>query len=73
MQCTNHPIQGVLREIQSLKLRTAPTNPFIERTPKEIGMSNFFDQLISDRAKNLGNMIILWEESIGDFWVKSNH
>jgi len=33
----------------------------------------FLDQLISNRGQNLGNIIIWWEESFGEFRVKSNH
>ena len=39
----------------------------------ELEVSNFFDQLISDRAQNLGNIIIRLEESFGEVWEKSNH
>ena len=58
-------IRWVFREIQSLELRNVTTTPFTERTSNELEMSNIFDQLISDRALNLGNTIILWEESLG--------
>ena len=60
-------IRWVLTEIQSLELWNAPTTPFKERTSNKLEMSNFFDQLISDRAQNLGNIIIWWEESFGEF------
>ena len=66
-------IQRVLREIQLLELRSALTTPFTERTLNKLEMSNFFDQLISDRAQKLGNIIIWWEESFSEFWGKSNH
>ena len=43
-----------------------------EQTAFEIEVSNFVQLLISDRAQNLGIIIIWWEESFGVFWVKSN-
>ena len=43
-----------------------------ERTAFELELSNFLPLLISDRAQNLGIIIIWWEESFGEFWVKSN-
>ena len=66
-------IRWVLSEIQSLELRNAPTTTFTERTSNELEVSNFFDQLISDRAQYFGNIIIWWEESFGELWGKSNH
>ena len=43
-----------------------------KRKSYERELSNFKDQSISDRVQNLGNIIILWEESSGEFWVESN-
>ena len=43
-----------------------------ERTSYEPELSDFMDQSISDWVQNLGNIIILCEESFGWFWVKSN-
>ena len=43
-----------------------------ERTLYEPWLSNVMDHSISDWVQNLGNIIIRWEESFGEFWVKSN-
>ena len=43
-----------------------------ERTLCKPELSNFVDQSISDWVQDLGNIIKLWDESFGGFWVKSN-
>ena len=48
---------------QPLHFRTQFTQP---------ELADFMDQSISDWAQNLGNIIILLEESFGGFCVKSN-
>ena len=65
-------IRWVLKEIQSLELHNAPTTPFMERSSNKLAMSNFFDQLISDRSQNCCNIIIWWEKSFDEFCWKSN-
>ena len=62
----------VLSEIQEQELCNPPTTPCTVRTSYEVEVSHFFDQMISDRVQNLGNIILQWEESFGEFWVKSN-
>ena len=66
-------IWWVLSEIQSLQLCYPTTTPCTIRTSYELDVSNFFDQLILDWAKNFGHNTIGWEESFGEFWVKSIH
>ena len=65
-------IWWVLNEIQWLELCNPPTTPCTVWTSYALEVSNFFDKLILDRVQNLGNKIIWWEESFGEFWVKSN-
>ena len=36
-------------------------------TSYELEVYHFFDQMISDRAQNLGNIVMWWEESFGAF------
>ena len=43
--------------MQQLELCDVLTTPFTEQTSNELEMSNFFDQLISDRPQNWGNII----------------
>ena len=43
-----------------------------EPTSYKTEWSDFMDQSIPNWVQNLGNIIILWEESFGGFWVKSN-
>ncbi|KAL6279491.1 hypothetical protein ACE6H2_016372 [Prunus campanulata] len=62
----------VLSEIQSLETTEYTNHSYEERTAFEPELSNFLPLLFSDRAQNLGNIIIWWEESFGEFWVKSN-
>ena len=65
-------ILWVLSEIQSLELCNPLTTPFTVRTSYELEVSNFVVQLISGQDQNLGSIIIWWEESFGEFWMKSN-
>jgi hypothetical protein len=37
------------------------------RTLYELEVSQFFDQLISDQAQNLGDIIKWWEKYFGEF------
>ena len=48
------------------------TTPFVEHTSYDREVSNFFDQLNLDRAQDLGNIIMWWDESFGEFRGKSN-
>ena len=66
-------IWGGLSEIQLLELWNPTTSPCTVWTLYEHELSNFFGQLISDRAQNFGNIWIWWEELFGDFWEKSYH
>ena len=66
-------IWWVLSEIQSLEVCNPPITPFTVPNSNELEESNFFEQMISDRAQNLGDTIIWWEESFGEFWEKSKH
>ncbi|KAL6286412.1 hypothetical protein ACE6H2_010802 [Prunus campanulata] len=63
---------GVLSEIQSSRTMEYTNHSNKERTAFELEWSNFVHLLISDRAQNLGIIIIRWEESFGEFSVISN-
>ena len=60
-------------ELNPIARTTEYTNhSYKERTAFEPELSNFLTLLISDRAQNLGINIIWWEESFGEFGLKSN-
>ncbi|KAL6294037.1 hypothetical protein ACE6H2_002179 [Prunus campanulata] len=65
-------IWRVLCEIRIARTTEYTNHSNSEQTAIELEVSNFVHLLTSDRAQNLGIIIIWWEESFGEFCVKSN-